>query len=125
MTRVTDMTTCGWLPDQTPRAGCCLLPSQNLLTKPVWILRDPKGQKIQQSFLENRAVTELFLPFFNQLKSDRKTVFSRAEVPGLRMGRGRDGTEAGVRAEVKSKHRYRGTLKLAGQVALHLTKGCL
>lgn len=87
VTGVTDMTTCGWLPDQAPRAGCCLLPSQNLLTKPVWILRDPKGQKIQQSSLENRAVTEPFLPFFNQLKSDRKTVFSGAEVPGVRMGR--------------------------------------
>lgn len=37
--------------------GAHLLPSQSLLTKPVWILRHPKGQKIQQSSLENRAIT--------------------------------------------------------------------
>ena len=38
-----------------------LLSSQSLVTKLVWILKDPKGQKLQQNLLESRAIT--FLPF--------------------------------------------------------------
>ncbi|EGV98549.1 hypothetical protein I79_001418 [Cricetulus griseus] len=56
-TMTTENTTCGWYLSALQEQGAHFLPSQNLFTKSVWILKDPKGQKIHQSSLEKRAIT--------------------------------------------------------------------